>query len=287
LEPTSEAIFKECPEWYHSIELSPGLTTPGRVPAEALSRELCLLRLPDLRGKSVLDIGAYDGYFSFAAERLGASRVVALDHYVWSADMAGYMQDWRESKRSGASIPAPHLSRHWNPAGLPGRKPFDLARRLLSSKVEPVVGDFMTMDLSTLGKFDIVFFLGVLYHMENPLLSLKRVHTVVAPEGLAIIETEAMDVVGLGSRPMCEFFPGQELNNDASNWWSPNPAAVEGLCMAAGFREAKVFKNRSLSLRFGWPRRLASSMIRFGKDVSEGKLGLPIMRYRAIAHASL
>ena len=44
--------------------------------------------LPDLAGKTVLDIGAWDGYYSFQAERLGASGVVALDHYVWGVDMA-------------------------------------------------------------------------------------------------------------------------------------------------------------------------------------------------------
>lgn len=286
MENAAETILKECPEWYHSIDLSPTVTTPGRVPKEVLNRELSLLRLPDLRGKSVLDIGAYDGYFSFAAERLGASQVVALDHYVWSADMAGYMRDWRESQQAGKSIPAPHESRHWHPESLPGRKPFDLARALLSSKVEPVVGDFMTMDLAELGKFDVVLFLGVLYHMENPLLTIKKVHSVVAPDGLAVIETEAMEVAGLGSRPMCEFFPGQELNNDASNWWAPNAAAVEGLCRAAGFRDAKVFRNGSLSLKSGLPRRWVSSALRFGKDLSKGRVGLPIARYRAIAHAS-
>jgi tRNA (mo5U34)-methyltransferase len=283
---TLETILKECPEWFHSIELSPTVTTPGRASSEAMSRELRLLRLPDLHGKSVLDIGAYDGYFSFAAERLGASRVVALDHYVWAADMAGYVKDWRESKQNGKLIPAPHESRHWRPNDLPGRKPFDLARKILGSKVEPVVGDFMTMDLAKLGRFDVVFFLGVLYHLENPLLAMRRAHRVMAPGGLVVVETEAMEAPGLSGRPMCEFFPGQELNNDASNWWSPNAMAVEGLCRAAGFREVSVFKNWSLSLKYGFPRKLVASLIRFSKDCSKGRFGLPVVRYRVVAHAA-
>ena len=126
------------------------------------------LQLPDLHGKSVLDIGAYDGFFSFSVERLGAARVVALDHYVWSIDMVEYLKDWRESKRSGAPLPAPHESRHWHPDELPGRRPFDSARELLGSKVEPIVGDFMRMDLTELGQFDVVLYLGILYHMEEP-----------------------------------------------------------------------------------------------------------------------
>ena len=93
----AEEIIRECPEWFHSIELVPGVITPGRQSAEAEAHKLTALQLPDLHGKSVIDIGAYDGYYSFAAERLGASRVIALDHYVWFADMVEYMKEWRQS----------------------------------------------------------------------------------------------------------------------------------------------------------------------------------------------
>ncbi len=124
----AEAVLRDCPEWYHTIELAPGVYTPGRAPIEHWEALLRSLQLPDLHGKSVLDIGAYDGFFSFAAERLGAARVVALDHYVWSADMTEYMKDWRESKRTGGPLPAPHESCHWRPDELPGRRPFDSAR---------------------------------------------------------------------------------------------------------------------------------------------------------------
>ena len=275
-----EIALSKCPEWFHSIELAPNVVTPGRKTRETLNRELRSLNLPDLRGKSVLDIGAYDGFFSFAAERLGASRVVALDHYVWSTDMAGYLSDWRDSKRSGQTLPPPHASPHWRPDELPGRKPFDLARRALASQVEPVVGDFMTMDLAPLGTFDVVLFLGVLYHMENPLDALKRVRAVTAPGGLAVIETEAVKIPGLGGRACCEFFPGQELNNDPTNWWSPNAAAVEGLCRAAGFRESRVLRQDLNVLQT--LKRTASSL---AKGLLSRQFGLPVVRYRAVAHA--
>lgn len=277
-----EEVLEECPEWFHSIELAPGVVTPGRRSVETQNRELRLLRLPDLRGKSVLDVGAYDGFFSFAAERLGATRVVALDHYVWSVDMAAYMADWRESKRSGVPPPAPHESRHWRPEELPGRKPFDLARRALGSKVEPVIGDFMTMDLESLGQFDVVLFLGVLYHMENPLAAVRRLHKVTAPDGMAVIETEAIDIPGLGGRPCCEFFPAGELNNDASNWWAPNAKAVEDLCRAAGFRDVSVYRGRGVG---AVGRQLGRSLISFGLECLKGRVGIPVLRYRAFAHA--
>src|SRR5579864_629924 len=95
------AGLEACPEWYHSIELAPGVITPGRVSSEVLADRWRALRLPDLRGKSVLDVGAYDGFYSFSAEAAGAARVVALDHYVWAADMAAYMAEWRQTREHG------------------------------------------------------------------------------------------------------------------------------------------------------------------------------------------
>jgi len=277
-----EGLLEECPEWFHSIELAPGVVSPGRMSLETLRRELRMLRLPDLRGKSVLDVGAYDGYFSFAAERLGAARVVALDHYVWSVDMAAYLSDWRESKRTGVPLPAPHESRHWRPTELPGKKPFDLARRALGSNVEPVIGDFMTMDLGSLGRFDVVLFLGVLYHMENPLAAVRRVHEVTAPGGIAVIETEAMNIRGLAGRPYCEFLPANEMNNDPSNWWVPNAKAVEGLCRAAGFPDVSVYKDSGVR---AVARQWGRSLISFARDCLDGRVGVPVLRYRAFAHA--
>src|SRR5271163_4333592 len=66
--------------WHHQIELPGGVITPGR---DRSAKKLEALELPPLTGKTLLDVGAWDGYFSFAAERLGASRVVAADTYAW------------------------------------------------------------------------------------------------------------------------------------------------------------------------------------------------------------
>jgi tRNA (mo5U34)-methyltransferase len=109
----ARAAIETCPEWFYSIELAPGLVTPGRMPESTLRWKWDTLGMCDLEGRSVLEVGAYDGYFSFAAERAGAARVVALDHYVWFADMAGYMADWKASRAAGGTpLPAPHESRH-------------------------------------------------------------------------------------------------------------------------------------------------------------------------------
>ena len=65
--------------WYHTIDLGHGVVTKG---VDDTPVRLNRLDLPaSFAGRSVLDIGAFDGYYSFAAERLGAARVVALDGY--------------------------------------------------------------------------------------------------------------------------------------------------------------------------------------------------------------
>ena len=68
-------------EWFHSIDLGGGVVTPGRDRSE---QKLARLGLPqDLSGQRVLDVGAYDGFFSFAAECRGAEHVLAVDTLAW------------------------------------------------------------------------------------------------------------------------------------------------------------------------------------------------------------
>jgi len=70
--------------WFHAIDLGNGVMTKGVGIPWPHSVEI----LPECSGRSVLDIGAWDGKNSFLAEQRGASRVVALDHYAWGVDMA-------------------------------------------------------------------------------------------------------------------------------------------------------------------------------------------------------
>ncbi len=225
--------------WFHSIDLGGGVVTAGQKSPQILAREVEGLDLPDLRGKSVLDIGAWDGYFSFEAERRGAARVVALDHYAWSVDQAFQQRLTAERVARGERVPSwdqdPEL---WKPETLPGRAGFDLARLRLGSHVETVVGDFMTMDLEALGTFDVVLFLGVLYHLLDPLTALRRVARLTG--GLAIIETVCMVVPGWEHHALWEHFEGAELDRDPSNWWAPNAAGLEALARTAGFSTVQL-----------------------------------------------
>lgn len=215
--------------WWHSIDLGDRVT-PGSKSAELLEQEWRAMKLPSLLGRTVLDIGAWDGWFSFRAEAEGASRVVSLDHYVWSMDLPAQQRYYRDMLASGGETVPYELTEFWQPETLPGKRGFDTAHAALGSKVEPVVADFMTCDLAAVGAFDVVLFLGVLYHLTEPFAALRRLRAVTT--GTAIIETVATDIDG---PPLAEFFPGAELAGDASNWWAPNEAGLVAMCQAAGF----------------------------------------------------
>ena len=224
--------------WWHSIDLGHGVVTPGHKSDEALRAELDAMDLPDLRGRTVLDIGGWDGWFAFEAERRGAARVGVVDHYMWSMDSPGQQAYWRRCMAEGVTPRPYHETEYWHPDTLPGKAGFDLAREALGSAVEPIVADFMTCDLAAIGTWDVVFYLGVLYHMEEPLTALRRVAAVTRE--LAVVETEAVVVPEHEGDALWRFFPGAELNGDVSNWWAPNASGLLGALRAAGFAAARA-----------------------------------------------
>jgi tRNA (mo5U34)-methyltransferase len=208
-----QAIFSPPPahiDWWHQIELPDGSVTPG---PDCSADKLASLHLPDLTGKTVLDVGAFDGYFSFAAERLGASRVVAADTYVW--------------RRPG------------------GKDGFEYARDALGSSVEDVEVEVLDISPETVGQFDVVLFLGVLYHMRHPLLALERMASVT--KELLVVET-LVDMTFLRS-PAAAFYPWELLHDD-TNWWGPNRAALLGMLRSVGFERVVPYPVK----RFGTAR---------------------------------
>jgi tRNA (mo5U34)-methyltransferase len=196
-------------QWWHSIDLGNGIVTPGPDPTPARLREI---QLPDdLGGLSVLDIGAWDGFFSFEAERRGAARVLATDSFCWGQGGWG--------TKSG----------------------FELARRALRSRVEDLTIDPLDLSPERVGSFDLVLFLGVLYHMRHPLLALERVFSVT--RGQLILNTQ-VDLTAI-ERPAIAFYPDEELNHDATNWSGPNPAAVVAMLRVVGFRDVRIISRWS------------------------------------------
>jgi tRNA (mo5U34)-methyltransferase len=225
--------------WFHSIDLGDGVITPGRKTPEVLAAELERLDLPDLRDQTVLDIGGWDGYFAFQAEQAGATRVALLDHYVWSLDFPAQQRYCCDCQTAGVEPEAYETLPFWQPDTLPGKIGFDTARDALGSNVETIVADFAHDDLAPHGTWDVVLFLGVLYHLQEPFAALKRLRALT--RRLAVIETQAIDdIPGQESTPLWQFYPGRELGGDPTNWWAPNLAGLQAALLAAGFAEVTV-----------------------------------------------
>lgn len=264
--PTRESLQASADSvgfWWHSIDLGQGVVTPGAKTPAMIGRELAALRLPSLSGKTVLDIGAYDGYYSFAAERLGAARVVALDHFVWAMDLPRAIAYWRECKQRNVTPVPVEQSEFWQPDRLPGKQGFDTAHRALRSKVEVEIDDFMTMDLGRMGAFDITLFMGVLYHMKDPLGSLTRLASVTRE--MAVIETHAIALPGYEHLELSEFYSSSQLNGDSTNWWGPNLRALVGMCRAAGFSRVEVVAGKVPATAVQRLRQGASALLSYAR----------------------
>jgi len=253
--------------WFHSINIGDDLCTKGQKSKEALKKELDTISFPDLNNKTVLDIGTYDGFYAFESERRGAKRVVALDKVVWEYKTT-FSDKYYEDIKTNGIVPEPPYRSEWlkwdyMPDELPGKKRFDIAHEALNSKVETVVRDIMQTGPEHIGTFDIVLFLGVLYHLTDPFGGLMRVASLTKER--AIIETEALVVPAFEHLALCEFFESDELNNDYSNWWVPNLKCLISFCRAAGFK--------SVEIKQGPPGQKHQSN------------ALEVVRYRLIVHA--
>lgn len=189
--------------WWHSIDLGHGIVTPG---ITNIPNKLEYIGLPqDLSGLSVLDVGAWDGKNSFEAERRGAHRVVAVDSFCW------------------------------NGPGWGTKAGFDLAKQALGSRVEDREMEVADLSPESVGVFDLVLFLGVLYHLADPLRALQRIYSVTGSQ--LIIETHTD--LHWCPFPAMRFYPDKQLSGDPTSFWGPNPAAVEAMLRSVGFRRVE------------------------------------------------
>ena len=189
-------------EWFHSIDLGHGLITRGQKSLEVLAHEQRVIFDPvKIEGATVLDVGAWNGAFSFAAKRRGAVRVLATDQYVW-------------------------IHKHWR-----GREGFDIANSALGLNIEALEIDVPQIAPATVGYWDIVLFLGVLYHLPSPLEGLEAVAEVT--KDCLIVETHTNLIEH--PTPALAYYPGNSLNGDETNFFGPNPAFVIEALKECGF----------------------------------------------------
>jgi len=181
-------------QWHHSIELPNGHIIKGDKPLAVMKQQYDMTFGPlDLTGKSVLDLGTWNGAFAVEAARRGAARVVAVDSITWRP---------------------PHTY---------GRAAFDFVVAASGYDVTGVELDLdaSQLSLSHLGTFDYVLFLGVFYHLKDPIAALREISKITG--SALVIETYWTDVLP-PEPPAMIFYPGRELVDDPTNWWAPNLA---------------------------------------------------------------
>jgi tRNA (mo5U34)-methyltransferase len=202
--------------WFHNIVLNGVPTAPDHFLGDypAVKWKTFADAIPkDLSGKSVLDIGCNGGFYSIEMKRRGAERVLGIDfddEYLAQARFA---------------------------AGVTGS---DIEVRKLS------VYDVGALD----ERFDVVLFMGVLYHLRHPLLALDLVHEHVAKDLLVFqsMQRGSKEVEKVAENPHfweVEQFdrPGypklhfieRRYADDPTNWWVPNRACAEAMLRSAGF----------------------------------------------------
>ncbi|MCC6589527.1 MAG: DUF1698 domain-containing protein [Bryobacterales bacterium] len=190
--------------WYHSLALPDGSVIQGTQSLERLERRLAALPIPlDLRGKRVLDIGAWDGWFSFAMERRGAE-VLAVD--------CVEIENFR------------------------------YAHRKLGSKVDYRIMDIYDITPERVGRFDIVLCLGVIYHLKHPLLAIERVCDLTRGLAI-IESFVADENHTHTEYPWMEFYESDELGGQADNWSGPNEECFLAFCRTAGFARVTMLEH--------------------------------------------
>ncbi len=209
---------EELGPWFHDLDLAGVRTAPDHFlfdyPAGKFRRFAHVLP-DDLTGKSVLDIGCNAGFYSFEMKRRGAGRVLGIDHderYLAQARFAAEVLGFDDVEFQAGEV--------W--------------------------------DVGALGeRFDLVIFMGVLYHLRHPLLALDLIREHVAGDLLLFQSLTAGSTAHASPEPDYEFFEGvkaleqdgwplmyfveHRLAGDPTNWWVPNSAACAAMLRSAGF----------------------------------------------------
>lgn len=236
---TEDEVRRRCagaPIW-HSIDLGEGWVEGRRKTSAILDNELKVAQLPDMTGKTVLDVGAFGGFFSFEAARRGAN-VTAIDFYSWVTDFPALGRWVQEEKAKGNNPndydPPAHVL---DLKGTPGKKPFDVVNAALGN---PVKTHITTLENFKPKKpFDITLYLGVLYHTRDPFGALQKVADVT--KETAVIETLAMHEPERPDTAYWNFHGGdRSVNDDPTTYWSPSAKGLEHMLKRVGFKTVEI-----------------------------------------------
>lgn len=212
----ARAAIASNPFWYHTLELAPGVHTPGQFDLRPIVDRM---PWPDVRGKRCLDVGTSDGYLAFELERRGASEVVA-------ADLADHEQwDWPAHVRANGveflrAVAGPRK-------GLGLR----VAKEVLGSSVQPVEISAYDLTPERLGTFDVVVAGSLLLHLRDPLRALEAIRSVCGGHFLSTNQVDPATSVFWRRRALTRLDGVTSL----CQWWLPNPAAHRQMLESTGF----------------------------------------------------
>jgi tRNA (mo5U34)-methyltransferase len=213
-------LIAEHGRWFHEIEFAPGIITPGEDSNRMKLSILDSFGFPEnMKGLRALDIGCSDGFFSFAMEQRGAE-VLAIDF-----------------------VPETYTG-------------FATARKIFGSQVAYQMENVYNLSPEKHGEFDIVLFLGVLYHLRKPLAALDSIRSVMKKDAQLFVSTMMIDEYFLlpdGTAttlmavnpilvnvPLWQAYPGDSLNGDYTNCFAPNRRALEVALQEAQFKVDEI-----------------------------------------------
>jgi tRNA (mo5U34)-methyltransferase len=221
------------PLWYHTMELAPGVTTPGWFDLRPIVERM---PWPDVRGKRCLDVGPYDGFLSFELERRGAAEVVATDIAspsewdwpLWLRERGTWVLEQFGGERTGEG--------------------FRIARELLGSSVERVEISVYELSPERLGEFDVVVCGSLMLHLRDPVKALEAIRSVCRGSFLSAEQIDLWLTLTRRRTPAA-WLRGGEL----SQWWIPNAAGHRRMVEAAGLEIAETVRPYSIPFGPGHP----------------------------------
>ncbi len=223
----AERARDSVPVWFHTFALAPGIYTPGLARDHRYRPQV--LGGDRFRGRSVLDIGSFDGFYAFLAEARGASRVVAVDNEQYV--------DWIRGRFGVELEPA---------AG------FDTIHELLDSRV-----DYRQLDALAVGelgeRFDVVLCFGMLHRVGDPVAILSALAGVLEPGGEIVLETYGSTLAD--DTPAIEVHgSGDVYAGDDFVYWGFPPEGLRRLARLAGLDSVEIVDQVEID---GHPRIIA------------------------------
>ena len=221
--PTVAEILAADHDWYHTVTLTDGVTTPGLMDLRPYIDHAALP--DDMAGMRTLDVGSFDGFWAFEMERRGAS-VVGVD---------GDRSPWPDVPR----VHAPHL-----PVIDTLGTGFQLLKAYFQSAVERRVVAMDELSPETAGGlFDLAFVGAILLHVRDPLGALERVRDVLVPGGRLIV-MEPVDA-DLDDGPVADA-PAARFRGQSSqiSLWYPNSLCLVDWVKTAGYADVDLLERQ-------------------------------------------